>query len=214
MELKEVIKNRRSIRKFSDKKLGDGILEKIIEAGNYAPSHCDTQGWKFIFIDNPDIKNKIFENGGSHVIKDAPYGILTLYNTASSDNLEYKDWIQSGAAAIQNMLLTIHDLGLAGCWICHLPRKVILNKILNIKKPYSPVAYIAFGYPKASPLNIARQNKINNIYATNKFIWPKSKIPINVQCKRLAKITYSRLPLFIKKIIFPLADKFTKKFHN
>ena len=77
MQLEEVIKTRRSIRKFSEGKLEKDILEKIIDAGSHAPSHCNTQGWKFIFIDDEKIKNEIFENGGSFVIKDAPYGILT-----------------------------------------------------------------------------------------------------------------------------------------
>ena len=214
MELDEAIKTRRSIRKFSNKKLENGILEKILEAGNCAPSHCDTQGWKFIFIDDSNIKNKIFENGGSYVIKDAPYGILTLYNTASGDNIEYKDWILSGAVAIQNMLLTIHDLGLGGCLICHLPRKKTLNKILNIQKPYSPIGYIAFGYPKEKPIVMPRQHKLSELYAVNKFIWSKSKIPLNIHGKRLARKIYFHLPLFIKKTIFPLIDKFVKKFHN
>ena len=214
MELDEAIKTRRSIRKFSNKKLENGILEKILGAGNYAPSHCNTQGWKFIFIDDPIIKNKIFENGGSPTIKNAPYGILTLYNTASSDNIEYKDWILSGAVAMQNMLLTIRDLGLGGCLICHLPRKKTLNKILNIQKPYSIIGYIAFGYPEGKPITIPRQNKLNEIYAVNKFIWPQEKTSLNIRCRRMARKIYFRLPLFIKKIISPLVDKFVKKFEN
>ncbi|KKT93484.1 MAG: NADPH nitroreductase (Oxygen-insensitive) [Parcubacteria group bacterium GW2011_GWF2_45_11] len=114
MNLEDIIKTRRSVRKFSDRRLEPGVLEKIIAAANFAPSHCNTQGWKFIFVDDYDLRFKIFNNGGSHVIKAAPYGILVLYDTTLSDNLEYQDWIQSGSAAIQNMLLTIHDLGLGG----------------------------------------------------------------------------------------------------
>ncbi|MFH1308396.1 MAG: nitroreductase family protein, partial [Patescibacteria group bacterium] len=151
MQLNEAIKTRRSIRIFSEKKLEKEILEKIIDAGQHAPSHCNTQGWKFIFVDDSKIKNKIFENGGSFVVKNAPYGILVLYNMALTDNIEYQDWIQSSSAAIQNMLLTIHDIGLSGSWICHLPRKKTLNKILKVKKPYMPVGYIAFGYSDKKP---------------------------------------------------------------
>jgi nitroreductase len=145
MQLEEAIKNRRSIRKFTDKKIEKELLDKIISAGQHAPSHCNTQGWKFIIIDDEKIKNKIFENGGSFVVKDAPYGILTIYNSALSDNVEYSDYIQSSAAAIENMLLTIHDLGLGGCWVCHLPRKKTLNKILNIKNHIlqSPILLLA-----------------------------------------------------------------------
>lgn len=214
MELEQAIKTRRSVRIFSDKKLEDGILERIIEAGNNAPSHCNTQAWKFIFIDDSTIKNELFEHGGSYVIKNAPYGILVLYNIALTDNLEYQDWLQSGSAAIQNMLLTIHNLGLGGCQICHLPRKKTLNKILKIQKPYTPIAYIVFGYLKREPVEIPRKNNIKDIYATNKFIWPKEKTLFKIRLKRIAKKIYYRMPLFIKKTIFPLVDKFVKKFRN
>jgi len=214
MELKEAIKNRRSIRHFSSKKLDQGILEKIIEAGNYAPSHCNTQGWKFVFVDDEKIKEDIYSAGGSYAIKNAPYGILVSYNTASSDNLEYKDWIQSASAAIQNMLLTIHGLGLGGCWIGHLPSKKKLSKIFNIPKPYAPVAYIVLGYPQEAPRDMPRQHEINEILAVNKFIWPGEKVSTKIRLKRWSKKFYFILPSFVKKIIMPLTDKLVKKFHN
>jgi len=214
MQLEEAIKNRRSIRKFTDKKIEKELLDKIISAGQHAPSHCNTQGWKFIVIDDEKIKNKIFENGGSFVIRDAPYGILTTYNSALSDNTEYSDYIQSGAAAIENMLLTIHDLDLGGCWVCHLPRKKTLRKILNIKKPYTPIAYIAFGFTDNTSVKIARKNNIDEIYATNKFPWPKEKTPFGVRGKRIVRKLYFLMPSFIKKLISPVVDRFVKKFNN
>lgn len=214
MELEEAIKTRRSARRFSKKELEPGVLEKIIEAGNNAPSHCNTQGWRFIFIDDDIIKEKIFAAGGSYAIKNAPYGILILYNTSLSDNLEYKDWIQSSAAAIQNMLLTIHNLGLGACWICHLPNKRTLRKIFNIPKNYSPIAYVIFGYPAEKLREMPRKYKLNDILAINKFIWPKEKIPAKIYLKRLSKKVYFVMPSFLKKLIMPLTDKLVKKFHN
>lgn len=214
MDLNEAIKTRRSVRFFSDKKIDKEILEKIMEAGNYAPSHCNTQGWKFIFIDDPGIRKKIFENGASHVVRDSPYGILVAYNKNLSDNTEYHDWIQGAAASIQNMLLTIHDLGLGGCWICHLPRKGVLRKILGMPRSYSPVAYIALGYPKKTSAVMPRKKEVKDIYSNNKFIWPEEKIPVKIYAKRLARKIYYLTPRFIKKIIFPAIDKFVKKFHN
>jgi len=214
MNLQELIQSRRSVRIFSDKKLEPGVLEKIIKAGIYAPSHCNTQGWKFIFVNKQEIKNKIFESGGTTTIKKAPYGILVLYNTGLSDNLEYKDWIQSSSAAIQNMLLIIHNLGLGACWVCHLPRKKILKKIFNIQKPYSSIAYIAFGYPAQNTIEIPRKYKTDEFCAANKFIWPKEKISLNIYLKRCFRKIYFILPSFIKKIVHPFTDKFIKKFNN
>ncbi len=214
MSLEELIKTRRSIRKFSEQKIDQAVLEKIIEAGNYAPSHCNTQGWKFIFVDNQNIKNEITKSGGSHVVKSAPYGILITYNLALSDNLEYKDWIQSSSGAIQNMLLTIHDLGLGGCWICHLPRKKTLAKIFNIPKPYTPVAYIAFGYSQQESAAIPRQHEVSDILAINEFNWPSEKTSTKIRFKRITRRLYFILPTPLKKLINPLVDKFVKKFHN
>lgn len=214
MELEQAIKTRRSIRRFSERPLEAGILEKIIDAARHAPSHCNSQGWKFIFIDDSKIKEKIFFAGGSYAIKNAPYGILVLYNTALSDNPEYRDWLQSGAAAIENMLLTMHDLGLGGSWICHLPNKRTLRKIFNIPKNYSPVAYVIFGYPKESPRPVPRRYSIKEILATNKFIWPAEKIPLKIYLKRGLKKIYFILPAWLKKIIMPLTDRLVKKFDN
>lgn len=214
MELEQVIKGRRSIRRFSERPLEPGILEKIIAAGNYAPSYCNSQGWKFIFIDDDKLKEKIFAAGGSYAIKNAPYGLLVLYNTALSDNPEYRDWLQSGAAAVENMLLTMHDLGLGGCWICHLPNKKTLRKIFNIPKNYSPVAYVIFGYPKESPRPVPRRYAVKEILAANKFVWPAEKAATRIYLKRGLKKIYFILPVWLKKIIMPLTEKLVKKFDN
>ncbi|MFA6393961.1 MAG: nitroreductase family protein [Patescibacteria group bacterium] len=214
MELEQAIKTRRSVRRFTGRPLEQGVLEKIFNAGIQAPSHCNTQGWKFIFVDDADVKEKIFAAGGSYAVRNAPYGILVLYSTALSDNLEYRDWLQSSAAAIQNMLLTIHDLGLGGCWICHLPRKNVLRKIFSIPKLYSPVAYIIFGYPQTELLPMPRRYRLEEVWAANKFVWPNEKLRLNIRLKRVAKKIYFILPDFVKKIIMPLTDKLVKKFNN
>lgn len=214
MELEQAIKTRRSIRRFSARPLEAGILEKIIDAARHAPSYCNSQGWKFIFIDDSEIKEKIFAAGGSYAIKNAPYGLLVLYHTALSDNLEYRDWLQSGAAAIENILLTMHDLGLGGCWICHLPNQKTLRKIFNIPKNYSPVAYVIFGYPEIKPRPMSRKCGLEEIWAANKFVWPAEKTPLKIYLKRAFKKIYFILPVWLKKIIMPLTDRLVKKFDN
>jgi len=214
MDLLEVIKNRRSVRKFSSQPLAQGVLEKIIEAASYAPSHCNTQGWKFIFVDDEYLKKQIHEQGGSYVVKNAPYGILVLYNTLLSDNLEYKDWIQSSAAAIQNMLLTINSLGLGGCWVCHLPRQTALRNIFNIPRSYAPIAYVAFGYTGQPTINIPRKYRVDELLAHNTFTWTKENFKLSIRFKRLLRKIYFLLPGCLKKILIPLVDKFVKKFPN
>ena len=61
--LMEIIKNRRSIRQFSNKKIGRAVIERIIDAGRWAPSACNLQHWLFIAIDDETIKRGIIERG-------------------------------------------------------------------------------------------------------------------------------------------------------
>lgn len=60
MELKEVIKQRRSIRKFDTKKLDNSIIEEILYHGSLAPSGKNRQPWRFVVIqEDVELKNKI-----------------------------------------------------------------------------------------------------------------------------------------------------------
>lgn len=59
METFEAIKTRRSVRKFTSQKISDEILQKILEAGMFAPSARDTQSWHFIVINERRILNEL-----------------------------------------------------------------------------------------------------------------------------------------------------------
>src|SRR4030042_6106215 len=110
MEFFELIKSRRSYRKFSAQPVARELIEKIIEAGTFAPSACNIQGWQFIVIDKQEIKERIFNMGGAMPIKTAPAIIFVLYDNCTT-NIEYVDYVQSGAVFIQNMLLATEHLG-------------------------------------------------------------------------------------------------------
>lgn len=147
MELQLAIKERKSIRKFTDEPVPQMEIIRIIEAAIYAPSACNQQAWKFIVINNEEVKNKIYEKHYSRLIKEAKVCIAVLYrNDVSFNYLMYKDHVQSGAAAIQNMLLTAHEIGLGGCWVCDLPPQRTLRKLLNIPKCYDVIAFVALGH--------------------------------------------------------------------
>lgn len=85
----------------------------------------------------------------SDIASKAPYGILVLYrNDLFVSGRVHGDYIQSGAAAIQNMLLYIHSIGLGGCWICNLPDDRILRKAYAVPRNFSIIGYIIFGHPQ------------------------------------------------------------------
>ncbi len=58
-DLLSIIKDRRSTRKFTDKEVSDEVLMQIIDAGRFAPSNTNRQGWKFLLIKNDDLKEQM-----------------------------------------------------------------------------------------------------------------------------------------------------------
>ena len=148
MELKEAIFGRCSIRSFQDKPVAIEDIKELIQAAIYAPSASNHQAWKFIIVNNEETKKLVRGLRGSILITDAPTGILVLYRNDLTLNLTYKDYIQSAAAAIQNILLAAYEKGIGSCWINRLSAPNYIRKALNIPKIFNIIAYIALGYPK------------------------------------------------------------------
>lgn len=165
MDLKDCIYQRRSVRKFDKRQIGKEDIIKLIEAAIQAPNACNRQAWKFIWIKDKSVR-RFLSFGGSPVITNAPSGILMIYrNDLSYNSHLYKDYIQSAAAAIQNMLLTAVDMGLGGCWICNLARPGKIRKKLGIPGNYDVIAYIALGYPQKDETSLS----VNHYKSLEKF---------------------------------------------
>lgn len=117
MNTMEVITNRRSYRgKYLPAAVPREHLIKIMEAGYHAPSGCNKQTTSFLAVDDPEILAKVKSVIDPPVAETAPAFICVLTRRI----IAYRDrtyYVQDYAAAIQNMLLAIEDLGYASCWI-------------------------------------------------------------------------------------------------
>jgi nitroreductase len=215
MDVFEAIKNRRSIRKFEGMPVPEELIKKIIEAGQWAPSACNRQDWKFIIIDSQDVKERILRETAAYFIGKAPLLILVLYSSRT-DNLEYKDHLLSGAMAIQNMQLAAHSLGIGSCCVNNLPVKSKLRKILNIPHHYDPVSLLCMGFPKFVPRPLKRKGNIDDIVCRNSFDFHDDtpRIDMKLNIKRVVRFVYYRLPESFKKLLDPLARKFEKRFDD
>ena len=208
MRLQDAIYNRVTIRKFKDKSIPKEQIRKIIDAAIRAPSACNIQGWKYIIISDSKLKIRLISAGTISFIKNAPIGVLMLYEN-QNENIAYHDNIQSAAASIQNMILTAHSMGIGCCWICHLPRKKELRKILNIPKQYDPIAYIAMGYYLKEPKPMPRKYSVDEVVSYNKFIFDKiSNKNKLLGLKRIIISLYRFMPF--KNSLLPFTKKFEK----
>ena len=155
MDILEVIKNRRSIRRYKQEPISEDEINKILEAGRWAPSSGNRQPWKFIVVRSKDVIKKLAEAlwTGSF-ISDAPLGIAIVINPSASNRP-----VEDGSAATQNMLLEAHSLGLGACWIgCYGAEQEDKGKrVLDIPGEERLLSVIAVGHPAESPEKTRRR---------------------------------------------------------
>lgn len=152
MDLFEALMTRRSIRNFIDQDIPWEILEKILRAGAQAPSGGNRQPWRFIVVTDPE-KIKRFDPEGKwqKFICTAPAILVACadpYDTWEKYDENDHCWILDTSAAIENILLAIHGLGLGAVWMLSFSKNVV-RKVCNIPKHWQIISIIPFGYYSA-----------------------------------------------------------------
>ena len=150
----EAIRNRRSSIRFKSTPIEKEKLNAVLEAGRWAPSWANTQPWRFIVVEDEQIKEMIsntvptFFNAG---IKDAPICIAVCVNP-KKDSFHF---IEDGTTATQNMALCAQSIGLSTSWIgvLSLPNEKNsterkLKRILKIPKEWRLISILPLGISK------------------------------------------------------------------
>ncbi len=151
METIDCIKTRRSIRKYKDKVVPEGIINEIIECGQRAPSAHNTQPWAFVIVREKEKLEKLSKtHQWAPFVKDAQLCIVLCCTKTESVNKSAMH--MSVACAAQNMLLAIHNFGLGSCWtyIHNLEDTSVEQKvrdILEIPKNVDVICMLPIGYP-------------------------------------------------------------------
>lgn len=152
MELDQVLKERKSVRKFKNLEVPWYIISECIEAAIEAPSSGNVQNWRFIVIRNKATIEKISKScSEQYWLLKAPALIVVCSDLVKIKRLfgvrgEALFAIQNCAAAIENMLLKSHELGLGTAWIGAFDEDKI-REILDIGETARPQAVFAIGYP-------------------------------------------------------------------
>lgn len=147
MEVSDAIRNRRSVRSYSDKKIGRQDIEKILEAAIWAPSGKNGQPWRFQIIEDKELICALSEfSVYRDWLRQASCQIAVYLDKSRSYN--YVKDVQSCGAAIQNMLLRAHSLDIGSCWIGEvLPLADKIKNVCGVKGvDLELMAVVAFGY--------------------------------------------------------------------
>lgn len=161
MELMDAIRNRRSIRKFTDQPLSEEQIEQLLEAVRWSPSWANTQAWEVVAVTEPATKQALADilvkNPATKATANAPVVFALAakleksgyYNDQVTTNKG--DWFMFDMGlACQNLCLAAHDMGL-GSVIVGLFDAEKAEKILGIPEGYAITAWVPVGYPDKDP---------------------------------------------------------------
>lgn len=163
-EIYEAILTRRSVKKYKDTPVPKELVEKVAEAGTYAPSGLNKQPCVILAITNKEKRDYLSELNakvrgaeGTDPFYGAPVVLVVLHNKETS-------WlgVYDGSLVMENMMLAAHSLGLGSCWI-HRAKEVFETdegknflKELGIEGDYEGIGNCIIGYadgeyPKLKP---------------------------------------------------------------
>lgn len=162
MDLKQAIKNRHSVRRFSNKKLPMELISEILEFAHLAPSAGNLQARDFIIVDDENQKINLAKASLDQMfMAEAPVNIVVCANLNRVSHYGYRGkdlyCIQDSAAAVEHILLLAVDKGLGACWIGAFDENAV-SQILELPPHIRPVAIIPIGYTFGKIENTSRIN--------------------------------------------------------
>lgn len=177
--LQQLILQRRSIRRFLDKPVEREKILACIEAARLAPSAENVQPWRFLIIDEPELREKLSKGVFSGIYSiskfasKAPVLILILAKLDVIANRIGKQiqgihfyLIDIGIAG-EHFVLQAEELGLGSCWIGWFNARKT-RKILKIPRKYKIVSLLALGYFDKRPVKEKKRKPLEKIAWFNK----------------------------------------------
>jgi len=148
----DILRNRRSIRRYKDREIETEKIELLKEAALRSPSSRSINSWRFLFVTD---KAKLEElsrakESGSSFLKGAGLRVVVCAVQAESDV-----WVEDCSIAAIILQLTGQSLGLGSCWIqirkrmhsSNLTSEDYIKRVLDLPENFNVESMIAFGYP-------------------------------------------------------------------
>lgn len=149
MDTIEAILSRRSIRKYTSEEVTDKQINMLLKAAMFAPSAVNKQPWHFVVFRNANTIKQIIEaHPNASMLTGASAAILVCYDEQLQHDAGYGP--VDCAAAIQNILLAAHNLGLGAVWVGIYPRAnrmEAVQHIFSLPEHVKGFAVVSLGYP-------------------------------------------------------------------
>lgn len=176
----ELVNNRQSVRAYSAIPVETEKLKRCIEAARLAPSACNAQPWKFILVDEPDLKTEVAKAtsskllGINHFTLQAPVLVVIIIDRAnftSSMGQVIKDrefpLIDLGIAA-EHFCLQATAEGLGTCILGWFDEPKV-KKLLSVPRQKRVGLIITLGYPANQEIRTKKRKSMEEIVSANKY---------------------------------------------
>ena len=147
----ELLKSRRTCRRFTDEAIDKKSLEYILEAAKLSPSGHRIRPWEFFVVEDKETLKalSVSKASGAALIEGATAAIVVAADTSKTDV-----WVEDCSIATIIMQLAAEELGLGSCWVQIRLRKDAegndatdnVKRILNLPENYSVLSIVALGY--------------------------------------------------------------------
>lgn len=158
----DIIRGRRSIRRYRDEMLGESELGELLEAARWAQSWANTQCWEIILVRDPAVKQALRDaipegNPGQRCVEQAPVVFVVCGKRRVSGFYQGNaltrlgDWMLFDLGILtQNVALAAHALGL-GSLVLGLFDHDSVRQLLGVPEEYEVVTLMPIGYPAGEP---------------------------------------------------------------
>ncbi len=155
-DLIEIMCSRRSVRQYTDEKISDEQIKKILSAALLAPSGHSKYPCEFIVVKNSETLEKMSHCrvGVAKMLASAAAAIIVIADKEKSDTV-----VEDSAVAMMNMELMAASLGIGNCWIQvrareaenNSPSEDFLREILKFPENFMCQAILSLGIPAKQP---------------------------------------------------------------
>jgi nitroreductase len=173
----ELLKTRRSIRKYLPQQVEPEKIKLITQAALMSPASKRSNSWEFVVVQNSETMQQLAACRpiGSQLLHDSPLGIVVLADTTKSDV-----WIEDASIAAIIMQLQAQDLGLGSCWVQVYGRdkdeqtsaESYIRNLLSIPDNYGILCIISIGYRNEERKPFDLEKLSDEKIHTEKFLKP------------------------------------------
>jgi nitroreductase len=150
MDVLEAIKQRRSIRQFTEQAIERELLEQILDAARWAPTAGNQQRWRFIVVTDPTVKEMVRKVSPGIFATPAAFIVICAEMAPDARDWDERTYLADCAVAAQNIMLAAHALGLGSCVAISYARSAV-QEILDIPDQVEPELIVTLGYPAEDP---------------------------------------------------------------